>query len=50
MAWLFRRRGGAIGPEDLKRHDFSTSTQRLGVHFSEHVRDTFRPRWLRRRP
>jgi hypothetical protein len=33
---------------DLQRQDYSTSTQRLGVSFSDIVRDTFRFRWLRR--
>lgn len=37
-----------IGGKDLQRHDFSTSTQRLGVRFNERIRDTFRFRWLGR--
>lgn len=32
---------------DLKKHDFSTSTQRKGIRFSERIRDTFRHRWLK---
>jgi len=33
--------------DDLKRADFGTSTQRLGIRFSEKVRDVFRFRWLK---
>jgi len=33
--------------EDLKRADFKTSTQHLGVRFSEKIRDVFRFRWLK---
>jgi len=32
--------------EDLKRAEFKTSTQLLGVRFTEKVRDVFRFRWL----
>jgi hypothetical protein len=37
--------GPAVG--DLKRADFPTSTQRLGIRFSEKIRDAFRCKWLR---
>jgi len=33
---------------DLQKHDFPVSTQRMGVRFTERIRDTFRFRWLRR--
>jgi hypothetical protein len=33
--------------DDLKRADFKTSTQHLGIRFSEKIRDVFRFRWLR---
>jgi hypothetical protein len=33
--------------DDLKRADFKTSTQHLGVRFSEKIRDIFRFRWLK---
>jgi hypothetical protein len=38
--------------EDLKRTEFSTSTQRLGVRFTERIRNVFRFKWVssRRRP
>jgi len=34
--------------EDLKRAEFKTSTQRLGIRFTEKIRDVFRFRWLRK--
>jgi hypothetical protein len=33
--------------DDLKRADFKTSTQHMGVRFSEKIRDIFRFRWLK---
>jgi len=33
--------------DDLKRADFATSTQRLGIRFTEKIRDVFRLRWLK---
>jgi len=33
---------------DLQKHDFPISTQRLGIRFTERIRDTFRFRWLKR--
>jgi hypothetical protein len=32
---------------DLKRHDYSASTQRIGVCFTERIRAAFRFRWIR---
>jgi hypothetical protein len=34
--------------DDLKRTEFKTSTQRLGIRFTERIRSVFRFRWLRR--
>ena len=34
--------------DDLMRAEFKTSTQRLGIRFTERIRDVFRFRWLRR--
>jgi len=34
--------------EDLKRAEFKTSTQRLGIRFSERIRDIFRFRWIKK--
>ena len=41
-----RTRAGRLG--DLRRHDYRTSTQRMGVRFTERLRDVFRFRWIRR--
>jgi len=35
------------GVDDLKRADFKTSTQCLGIRFSEKIRNVFRFRWLK---
>jgi hypothetical protein len=48
LARWFGGRVTQVRPEDLKRHDFPTSTQRVGVRFTERIRDTFRFRWIRR--
>jgi hypothetical protein len=34
---------------DLQRSEFKTSTQRLGIRFTERIRDVFRLKWLRKR-
>jgi hypothetical protein len=34
--------------KDLKNADFSTSTQRLGIRFSERIRNVFRFKWLKK--
>ena len=34
--------------DDLKRAEFRTSTQRLGIRFTEKIRDIFRLKWLRK--
>jgi len=36
------------GGETQKKLDFSTSSQRMGVRFTEKVRNRFRERWLRK--
>ena len=35
--------------QDLRRAEFKTSTQGLGLRMTDHIRDVFRFRWLRRR-
>ncbi|MFA6425204.1 MAG: hypothetical protein WCW64_03365 [Phycisphaerae bacterium] len=35
-------------PNDLKKMDFSISTQRLGISFTDKVRNIFRHKWLRK--
>lgn len=44
---LFGRTPAKPGLDDLKRADFTTSTQRLGISFGEKIRDVFRFRWLK---
>jgi hypothetical protein len=44
---LFGKSPKTPGTDDLRRADFKTSTQRLGVRFSEKVRDVFRFKWLK---
>jgi len=33
--------------EDLGKRDYSTSTQRMGIRFTERIRNAFRLRWIR---
>ncbi len=44
---LFRTALPEVTRADLKRQDYSISTQRLGVRFTERVRNAFRLRWIR---
>jgi hypothetical protein len=32
--------------DNLKKNDFKTSTQSIGVRFNEHIRNVFRFRWI----
>lgn len=48
MARLSRRKLPEITPADLKKHDHPANTQRLGLRFTERIRDTFRFKWLKR--
>ncbi|OHB77506.1 MAG: hypothetical protein A2Z25_12500 [Planctomycetes bacterium RBG_16_55_9] len=48
LSSLFGKSPPKPGPDDLRRADFKTSTQRLGVRFSEKIRDVFRFRWLKK--
>jgi hypothetical protein len=34
--------------EDLKRAEFGTSTQRMGIRFTSRIRDVFRFKWLKK--
>jgi len=47
MSHFRRPRRLNVTTTDLRRHDFPTSTQRLGVRYGERIRDIFRHRWLR---
>ena len=44
---LFGKSLSKTDAEDLKRADFKTSTQNLGIRFSEKIRDVFRFKWLK---
>jgi hypothetical protein len=33
---------------DLKRMEFSTSTQKMGVSFTDKIREIFRYKWMRK--
>ena len=35
-------------PEDYRKADFPTSTQKLGLSFTDHLRNTFRFRWIKK--
>ena len=44
---LFGKKPKPTG-KDFQRHDFGTSTQKIGVRFNKKIRDVFRFKWLRR--
>ncbi len=44
---LFTLRKGKADSETMRRLDFSGSTQRIGIRFSEKLRAAWRRRWLR---
>ncbi|MDH7600094.1 MAG: hypothetical protein QHH07_10750 [Sedimentisphaerales bacterium] len=37
-----------VSVQDLSRMEFKASTQRIGVRFTERIRQIFRYRWIRR--
>jgi hypothetical protein len=41
-----KKRG--VAAEDFKHTEFSTNTQRLGVRFTDRIRDVFRFKWLKK--
>lgn len=51
LSWigkLFGRHRTKITGRDLAHTEFKTSSQRLGIRFSDGLRRNFRFRWLRR--
>ena len=48
LARWFGGRMPRVRTEDLRRCDYRASTQRIGVHFSERIRDAFRSRWIKK--
>lgn len=45
---LFGRLPARPAPEDLSRADFKAGMQRVGVRFTDKIRDVFRFKWLRK--
>jgi len=45
---IFTRQRRRPSVEDIKKMEFFTSTQRMGVRFGSKIRNVFRLRWLRR--
>ena len=45
---IFGRTPAEPTVDDLRRADFKTSTQRLGIRFTERIREVFRFKWLRK--
>ncbi|MGA2071037.1 MAG: hypothetical protein ABSG97_06775 [Sedimentisphaerales bacterium] len=48
LAAVFGTKTAKPSTEDLKRAEFTTSTQRLGVRFTDRIRDVFRFKWLKK--
>jgi hypothetical protein len=48
FGWLTAGRPAAT-QSDVRKLDFSTSSQKMGLRFTERLRDVFRFRWLRGR-
>ncbi len=48
LATVFGTKAAKPSMEDLKRAEFGTSTQRIGVRFTERIRDVFRFKWLKK--
>ena len=48
MATIFGTGRAKPTTKDLKDADFPTSTQRLGVRFTERIRDVFRFKWIKK--
>jgi len=41
---LFKRKTSS----DIRKMEFSTSTQKMGVGFTDKIRDIFRGRWIKK--
>jgi hypothetical protein len=48
LATVFGTKTAKPSIEDLKRAEFGTSTQKIGVRFTERIRDVFRFKWLKK--
>lgn len=49
-AWLMKlfAKERKLTTRDLKQADFSTNTQKMGLRFSEKIRNVFRKNWLKK--
>jgi hypothetical protein len=45
---LFGKSPAKPTTEDFRRMEFRTSTQRLGIRFTEKIRNVFRFKWIRK--
>ena len=48
LATVFGTKTAKPSMDDLKRAEFGTSTQKIGVRFTERIRDVFRFEWLKK--
>ena len=48
LATVFGTKTAKPSMEDLKRAEFGTSTQKIGVRFTERIRNVFRFKWLKK--
>jgi hypothetical protein len=48
MATVFGTKAPKPSAQDLKRAEFKTSTQQLGIRFNKRIRDVFRFKWLKK--
>lgn len=48
FAAVFGAKPAKSSTEDLRRMEFNASTQRLGVRFTERIRDVFRFKWIKK--
>jgi hypothetical protein len=48
MLSLFGKSPAKPTAEDCSRMEFKTSTQRMGIRFTERIRDVFRFKWIKR--
>jgi hypothetical protein len=49
LSGSFRRGKLPVRQKDIQTLDFPTSSQKMGLTFSEKVREVFRFRWIRKR-
>jgi hypothetical protein len=49
LAAFFSGRGKKAARDDMQKLEFKASTQRMGVSFTDKIRDVFRHRWLKKR-